>query len=183
MSVRIRKVIVQDAEQIASIGIKTWNTSYRGIFPKEKLDNMSLKEATVNWTKIITDESRNPDLETFIVEISDDKIIGYAGGGKFDKTTLCDCEIGRIYIQEEYQNKGYGTMLFNKMLDFFHTRNWKTMIIWTLEDSAYRRFYEKMKGVPREKTIYTKWGKQYDLLGYVWENISILQKKLQYLNY
>jgi GNAT superfamily N-acetyltransferase len=177
MDIKIRQVALEDAKEIASVGIKTWQTSYRGIFPGEKLDDMTWKDNTVKWTNIIREELKNPDVEMFVVEDSHNKIIGYAGGGIYTTDSLYDCEIARIYIIEEYQHIGIGRRLFNKLLDFFLSKNWNTMIIWVLKDSVYRSFYDKMGGTPSKTMMYEKWGTQYDLVGYVWKNISLLQEE------
>ena len=104
---KIRSAEVTDAEGIAYVGIKTWQTAYRGIFPDYKLDNLSMKENTEKWKDIIISNSKNMNLEMIVAEDSKAGIVGYAGGGKYETTPPFNCEIGGIYVLKEFQRRGY----------------------------------------------------------------------------
>ena len=171
MPVKIRKVILEDAKGIATVGIRTWQTTYRGLFPDEKLDTMAIEKSSEHWEKVIREREKKSN-EMIIAEDLHDGIVGYANGGVFESTSPYDCEIAAVYVLKEFQRKGIGTQLVGKIIEYFLSQKWKSMIIWVLKENPYRKFYEKLGGIPEKKKLYEKWNSQHDLIGYVWENIA-----------
>lgn len=170
---KIRPAKISDAEGIAIVGVKVWQSNYRGIFPDEELDQMSIREHTVKWKNALIRNRTRDDLKIVVAEDSDHGIVGYAGGGKYETTPpQYDCEIGAIYVLKEHQRKGIGTKLVERKVLFFQTKGWKSMIIWVLKDNYQRGFYEKLGGKGKETNYYEKWGKKYEIVGYVWEDIK-----------
>ena len=169
---KLRFAEVFDAEGIATVGVKTWQANYRGIFPDEDLDRLSIKENTERWKNGLIKNKERENLKVIVADDPDYGIVGFASGGKYENTDPYDCEIGAIYVLNEHQRKGIGTKLVKKMVDFFISKGWKTMIIWVLEENFQRSFYEKLGGNPRETKMYEKWEEKYDLVGYVWDDIK-----------
>lgn len=173
---KIRLAKVSDAEGIAYVGVKTWQTNYRGIFPDEHLDKLSIEENTERWKNMLIKNKTLDNSEVIIAEDSEGRIIGFASGGTYETIHQSyDCEIRAIYVLKECQGKGVGTDLVKKMVEFFISKSWKSMIIWTLKENFQKGFYEKFGGVPKEEQPYEKWGEKYDLVGYVWDDIERIQ--------
>jgi ribosomal protein S18 acetylase RimI-like enzyme len=173
---KIRIAEVTDAKGIATVGVRTWQTNYRGIFPDEKLDQLSIEEHTERWKNNLIRNKPTENLEIIVVEDPKNGIVGFASGGKYEAThPIYDSEIGAIYVLKNYQGKGIGTAMVKRMVKFFISKEWKSMIIWVLKDNYQRRFYEKLEGISKETKIYEKWGEKYDLIGYVWEDITKIQ--------
>jgi len=172
MTLIIREVKIEDAEGIANVGIKTWQTTYKGIFPVEKLDKMSMEEHTEKWKKYITSSIEDENIKILVAEDSISGIVGYVGGGRYEWTHPFDCEIAGIYVLKDFQGKGIGTKFVKKITKFFCSKDWKNMVIWILKDNPYCRFYERFGGIPKEKKMHEQWGNNYELLGYVWDDIS-----------
>ncbi len=173
MPIVIREAHIDDSKGIATVNLVTWQKSYRDFFPSDKLDNYSIEENTQAWKDRI--QSVNPNVFFYIAEDVDSGIVGFATGGKaglFDKLGNSDCEIFAIYVLNEYHRRGIGTALVQRLLKIFQSKEWKTMIIWTLKHSIFRAFYEKLGGIPRISKEYEKWGIKLELSGYVWDNIS-----------
>jgi GNAT superfamily N-acetyltransferase len=177
MTISIREVKIEDAEGIANVGVKTWQSTYKGIFPAEKLEQMSLEENTERWKKNITNSFEDENIKILVAEGSNEGIVGWVGGGKYERTPPFDCEIAGIYVLEEFQDKGIGTQFVNKISEFFSSMNWKTMVIWIVKDNPYCRFYEKLGGLPKEKKMYEVWGTEYELVGYVWDDVNKIKQK------
>ncbi len=170
---KIRFAEVSDAKGIATVGVRTWQTNYKGIFPDEDLDQLSIEENTERWKNGLLRNKSMENLEVIVAEDSRNGIVGFASGGKYETTPPSyDCEIGAIYVLKGFQGKGIGTILVKKMVELFITKQWKSMIIWVLKDNFQRGFYEKLGGTSKGTKIYEKWGKKYDLVGYVWEDIT-----------
>jgi len=168
----IRPAKISDASGIATVGVTTWQANYRGIFPDEELDKLSIKEHTERWKKSLLLNRTKENLKVIVAEDSECGIVGFAAGGKYENTDPYDCEIGAIYVLKEHQRKGIGTKLIEKKVEFFQSKGWKSMIIWALKDNFQKGFYEKLGGKPNETQPYEKWGKKYELTGYVWEDIN-----------
>ena len=171
----IRPATIDDAEGVAYVGIKTWQTAYKGIFPKEKLKKMDVAERTERWRNNIVGIKKDENATIFVAEDKDGNVVGFATGGKYPDTDPYDCSIGAIYVLDEYQKKGIGSKLVKEMLEFFKSRQHKTMIIWVLEENPYRKFYDKLGGIAKERTIYEKWEIKKELIGYVWDDIKKIQ--------
>ena len=134
---------------------------------------MSIREHTEKWKNTLLKNRTRDNLKIIVAEDSDQGIVGYAGGGKYETTPpQYDCEIGAIYVLKEHQRKGIGTKLVEKKVEFFQTKGWKSMIIWALKDNYQRGFYEKLGGKDKEASFYEKWEEKYEIVGYVWEDIK-----------
>ncbi|MHA1398455.1 MAG: GNAT family N-acetyltransferase [Candidatus Heimdallarchaeaceae archaeon] len=170
---RIRKATLDDGEGMAYVKVHSWKTTYRGFFPDEILDNLSVETTTQRWSKVVLetmDDEKNPVL---VAENDKGKTVGFAAGVKHEeKNSHYDCEIRAIYVLKEFQGKGIGTKLVEKMVEFFITKNCKTMIIWVLKGNPYSRFYGKLGGIKKEKKVEEYWGKKYTIEGFVWDNIE-----------
>ena len=175
---KIRQARVTDAEDIAIIGIKTWQTAYKGIFPENKLQEMDVQERTERWKKNIIGILEEENLEVLVIEVERGKVVGFASGGRFPETAPYDCSIGAIYVLDEYQRKGVGSKLIKEMLEFFKSKQHKTMIIWVLEENPYRKFYEKLGGIAKERSSYEKWEIKKEIVGYVWDDIHKIKLDL-----
>ena len=62
--------------------------------------------------EMLSEEISNPLIWFRVIEI-DNEVIGYIGGYFF----MDDGEIINFLINEKYQHKGYGTQLFNSIMD------------------------------------------------------------------
>jgi hypothetical protein len=51
----IRAATVDDAQGIATVHVRGWQASYRGTFPDDLLDNLSIDRRTESWAKWLTD--------------------------------------------------------------------------------------------------------------------------------
>ncbi|MBN2154833.1 MAG: GNAT family N-acetyltransferase [Candidatus Lokiarchaeota archaeon] len=170
MSVKFRIATIEDIYAISSVHVKSWQSTYLDIFPAEQLNAVSIEQVADNWTKIIKIQNKKS-----IVYVADDSVAGIVGflkGGKPEDLSSYDCEISAIYILREFQRKGIGRQLVRKAIEYFISQQWKTMIVWTLINNPYRRFYDLLGGEPRETKNYKKWNTNHELIGYTWENIQ-----------
>ena len=171
----IRPATLDDAEGVAYVGIKTWQTAYKGIFPEEKLNEMDVVKRSERWRKNIIGIQEDDTFAMFVAEDKEGNVVGYASGGRFPDTTPYDCSIGAIYVLDEYQGKGVGSKLVKEMLEFFKSLQHKSMIIWVLKENPYRKFYEKLGGIAKERSSYEKWELKKEIIGYVWDDIEEIQ--------
>jgi ribosomal protein S18 acetylase RimI-like enzyme len=141
----IRHAQLSDADQLAIVRTRTWQTAYRGLMPDEILDNFILEEETTRWQSIIS--SLLPDRFIFCA-CPDEEIVGFCSGGKNrDQDPVFDCEIFALYVLPKAQKTGLGKALLENGCAFLAERGYKKMIIWTLsENQPARNFYTGMGG-------------------------------------
>lgn len=135
----IRKATVADAEAIATIHVRAWQTAYAEIFPAEFLANLSLERRIAAWREQL---ENNPGL-TFIAE-ENGLVTGWVSGGlSIDADAAGVSEVQAIYVLPEYWDKGVGAELMQTIeqaLPPLHTTT-----LWVLRDNQRAlRFYEKL---------------------------------------
>lgn len=106
--IEIRKAKDEDCEKLAVLKRQIWETTYRGIYPDDKLDNYHLETHQKKFAEMMKRQS-------LFVATDGDLIIGYASCGPilrpFDNHQY---DIGLLYLKEEYQGQGVGKALFNR---------------------------------------------------------------------
>ena len=97
-----------DCERIANIKKEVWNTTYRGIYKDEILDNFDVSKQTEKFKRMVDSET-----QLYVIE-TQDRIIGYFAYGKpFKQYGEYKIEFELLYILKEYQGKGIGTTVFD----------------------------------------------------------------------
>ncbi len=144
----IRKAKKEDAMKLSEVKKEIWETTYRGIYSDEKINNYDYVKNKEKFQDIIN----NMDMNLYVVVDptlkSYNNIIGYIEYGKpmrgFREYTY---EIGLFYIKKEYQNNGLGRRLFNMAVEHMKKINIQRFYIscHKFNDNA-KGFYEKMGG-------------------------------------
>lgn len=170
--VKIRIAEETDAGGIAFVKVKTWQTAYANIFPKDILANLSIQENKEIWMRIIREGKQDINTEIYVAETTFGKIVGFVAGGIIDQTFPYDCQITAIYVLKEYQGKGIGSKLVDIIVKKFLELGFKTMKIEVLEENPACLFYEKLGGVKEKIIQWERWGESYPLAIYVWKDIN-----------
>lgn len=169
----IREATTADAAGIAHVKVNSWKTTYKGLFPDELLDNLSIEEETAKWARNLDSISKTYTSLVLVAENDDKEIVGIAAGRRNeDKIFRYDCNLSIIYILKEYQRKKLGSRLTKQIVDFFIEMRFKSMIVWILKGNTNSLFYEKLGGMPKEIKRIERLGIVYEEIGYVWEDIS-----------
>jgi len=169
----IREATVDDAAAFANVKIKSWKTTYKGLFPDIILDNLSIENETLKWLRNLEGIAQVDTSKAFVAETNDKEIVGVAAGRKNDDRIFrYDCNLSITYILKEYQRKKLGSRLTEQIVDFFVDKRFKSMIVWILKGNTNSLFYEKLGGMPKETQRVERWGIVYEEIGYVWEDVS-----------
>ena len=148
-----REATESDAEGIAFVHVKSWQTSYAGLIDQSFLDNINYDQRLASWTKIL--QSKNTQQ---FVALLDEQIIGFAGFGpirpesRIDHPLLNDKddnvgEVYAIYLLEEHKGKDLGKAFFNKCRLWFSQHEVNSFITWVLADNhRATHFYESEGG-------------------------------------
>ena len=146
-TITYRKAVLEDCLELSILKGQVWNTTYKGIYPDEKLSGYDIAKNESIFQNIVC----NPDIELFVA-LDNQKIVGLMTCGKPYRPFMdFQQEIGLLYILKEYQRKGIGKTFFeiarnqmkaNRYTKFFLSVNSKNF--------DAQKFYEAMGGV----TIY-----------------------------
>lgn len=72
----IRLATEGDCSELSRLKHEVWDTTYRGIYPDEKIDNFDYDKNKNTFIKIVN----NPEIELYVVECNG-KIVGYMDYG------------------------------------------------------------------------------------------------------
>ena len=138
-TIRIAKE--NDAEAIALVHIRSWQTAYEQYIPESILSNLSVPERTQQWRDLIQKGV------TILVLETNNQIIGFASICEFRDRNEGNSlgEISAIYLHPNYWRQGYGTMLCLAAIAEVSRAGYKEVLLWVLMDNIPARlFYENL---------------------------------------
>lgn len=113
MKPEIRKRKIEDSLELAHNIALVWNSTYKGIVDDEFLEGL-LQNENKSAEKLSNNLSKQPN---YYVLIFDNKIIGWIyftlDTDKYENAA----EIHSLYVLKEWQEKGYGKLLYNYAVD------------------------------------------------------------------
>lgn len=138
----IRSANQQDASAIAHVHVASWRTTYAGIVPDEYLKNLDEAARTALWEEWLT-----RDLEIYVAEL-DGEAVGFASAGPIrEPLNQCDAELYAIYLLVRAQHRGLGTALLRTLAKSLRTKDFKSMMVWVLEQNPAKHFYEYLGAI------------------------------------
>ena len=166
---KIRDARLSDAREIAAIKVDTWKSSYKGIVPDDYLENLDYASQTQKYTLMIRKEK-----DTFVLVAEEDsKVVAFATGGKeLTNEYNYSGEIYSIYVRDEFQKNGIGHQLVSEAAKRLNDMGISSMLVWALEESPFKKFYEEMKGKVVERMPFDLVDSGLNLIGYGWKDID-----------
>ena len=139
----LRPAREEDAASIAELNVRSWQASYRGVFPDEFLDEMKTREQQLRWLADITAEGSS--FRTTVVDNNGD-VVGFAILGPVRDSDLDPStahELYSLYVEPDRIGTGLGRLLMDDTLRYLRSGPWTAAVLWTLRDvTRTRRFYE-----------------------------------------
>jgi ribosomal protein S18 acetylase RimI-like enzyme len=171
----IREAILEEAEAIASIHVKSWQIAYRGILEQSFLDNLNLEDNINRRKKTLSDGQG-----IHLVVTYNGTIIGFSDGNeaRLEKLTQNGLkklngkigEIKTLYIVQEYQARGIGKALFQEMIQRLKRNGFSPIILWVLADNVKAiKFYKAQGGVKIDEEYYVRGQEKYLEFAYMFE--------------
>ena len=144
MDYNIRLATLNDARKLAEVKIACWETTYRGIYPDEKLDNYDVLKNAEKFETIISRE----DIDLYVVEVNGE-IVGYMSCGVPVRSYAdYEQEIGLLYLLKEFRGQGIGRELFELASSVIAMKGYDRFFISCNKyNEPAKRFYEAMGGV------------------------------------
>ena len=101
---------IEDAEAIATIHVRTWQSAYEGILPAPYLAALSIQERANLWRRIISEQNA-----TVLLAVARRREVGFISFGPTrDKDGKEKAEIYAIYVLSEFWNQGIGRELLDE---------------------------------------------------------------------
>lgn len=143
MKYNIRIASLDDIAELSILKKDIWESTYRGIYSNEVIDNFNYEEEANKFKNIINSK----DKDIYVVE-NDKEIMGCISFGvnihSFEDYTH---EVNMLYIRKNYQGQGLGRILFDIAYNSIKEKGIDKFFIGCnkYNDNA-RKFYEKMGG-------------------------------------
>ncbi len=140
-NIKIRKAVVGDELELATMHIQSWQEAYKGLLPQRYLDRLPLEldERTDNWKKTLESENR----WTLIAE-DNQKIIGFILFGTARAANKTEyIELGALYLLASYKGHRIGFQLLYAGFKLMKELGYKKAYCWVLESNPSIHFYEK----------------------------------------
>lgn len=139
----IRKAIYSDCKKLSLLKREIWETTYRGIYPDEKIDNYNYIKNEKKFKNFIDD----PNQQLYVATINNE-IIAYIEFGKpFRQFENYEQEIGLFYIKKDYQRRGIGKKLFELAFNYIKNTGVNNFFISCHKyNFNAQKFYKKMGG-------------------------------------
>jgi GNAT superfamily N-acetyltransferase len=171
-ALRIRPGTAEDIEEISRVYAEAWKATYQGVAPDAFVHGMNAGAAA----QIFRDSLQPNEFKYFffVAQSPSGRLVGFCDGGKERSHPENGVgELYAIYILPEYQKQGIGKLLFEEAVESLLLSGMKSMMVWVLAESPYRKFYEELGGKLEEgvKTLEVG-GIKINLVSYRWPDLS-----------
>ena len=150
----LRLATIEDAEAIATIHIRTWQTVYEGIIPAQHLASLSIQKRADSWRRTISE--RHGTVLLAVASHGEAGLISF--GPSRDKDGNDKAEIYAIYVLPKFWHQGIGRELLEGAERRIKDNRFIAVTLWVLEKNVLaRRFYEargfRLDAARKEETI------------------------------
>jgi len=168
-SIHIREANPNDVPAIAKVHVLSWKESFVGIVPDAFLERLTIENRVEAFAKRFGEEN----YRMYVAEFDGAGAVGFAdvGDPRYDVGNY-DAELYAIYLFREFQGKGIGALLFERIKEFLVDQGKSSMYLLALEVSPYRPFYEKMGGKLVGKRPVQLMNIDFNAVVYGWERLS-----------
>ena len=134
----VRLATIEDAETIAAIHVRTWQTAYEGIVPAQFLAALSIQERANMWRIVISEHHG-----IVLLAASPHGEVGFISfGPSRDEDGREKAEIYAIYVLPQFWHQGIGWELLDGAERRLEGQHFVAITLWVLEKNAQaRQFY------------------------------------------
>ena len=142
-AIEIRDGQVDDADDVASIHVRSWQAAYRGLIDQDLLDALSIPDRAASWRHFVAEPL--PTGLGILVAVRDGAILGWAsfGSGR-DDDSAADGEVYGIYADPDAWSTGVGRALLTAAEERIAEAGHPRAYLWVLDgndraDAFYAR--------------------------------------------
>ena len=141
---RARRATVADAESIATVHVRSWQSGYRGRLPDAVLDSLDPAERVPRW-KAVLDATSWPDRGTLVMDKDGAGVVAFANlspSRDADHDPDAVGEIAAFYVAPDMWGQGVGRRLMAASIATLALR-YRQGALWVLDTNVPAiRFYE-----------------------------------------
>ncbi len=159
---------------MARVHVETWKTTYRGLVPDARLDQMTVdRDLEGGFGRWLTEPP--PGHRAFVGEADELGVVGFAvAHPEVGHDPVFTGELGAIYVLQGWQGQGVGRRLVGSVARHLRSTGHAAMLVWVLEGNPFRRFYEKLGGEIIRRELRPTAGTKLPELAYGWRELRIL---------
>jgi L-amino acid N-acyltransferase YncA len=127
--VTIRRAVPADAAAIATVSVRGWQASYRGVVPDEVLDALSIPARRAAWYHYLVRELEG--FRMWVIE-QDGRIVGFTRTGPSSDADT-DARTGQVfgvYVDPGETGAGLGRRLLHHALADLRERGFREATVW-----------------------------------------------------
>lgn len=166
-AVKVRVATADDASEIATIHVMSWQDAYRGILPDDELDSLSPDQRLPMWCRILT--SVSSPMHVAIAEV-EGQVAGFYSIGPSNEGDPTEVQmIYTIYLRPEVTGQGIGRVLMEDAEARMRERGATCGMLRVIAaNEGTRRFYERCGWAPEPGSMRMEdaWGMQVETVRY-----------------
>ena len=130
MKIALKNVCESDAYRYADLKVSIWKTCYKDMLPETYINNISVHTKALKYQKEI---QTDPSVSYYFIILQDNPI-GVLSLKYFQNPDkkFCVC-IKDLYLLPQYQNKGYGVIVFKHIEKQASEKNCQYITAWIIE--------------------------------------------------
>lgn len=138
--ISLRPAHPSDAIAVATVHVRSWQTGYKDLLPKQYLDNLNPEERAKRYD-FACDDITKP--RTFVA-VETTAILGFVTIILPNGVEAHYGELNALYVDPDHWRRGIGTKLLEYALSRLTMFEINSAVLWVLKDNARAmRFYEK----------------------------------------
>lgn len=140
-SPRVRPAVVDDADAIARVQVRSWQVAYRGFMPDDLLDSLDVTAGARQQRERLG--QLPPGAQCFVAIDPTGQTVGFVQVGDYEEGDGSG-QVYAIYVAPEHWSTGAGRALMAAALDFLTAGGPRPVRLWALDgNERARRFYER----------------------------------------
>jgi GNAT superfamily N-acetyltransferase len=170
--IEIRPAVPDDLMMIASVLVRTWRATFRGIISDAYLDAMTVEDQAIGHAR----RMRFPGTFLMVaVDMAEKRVIGFANYGRArGMPPVFDRELYELYLLPEFHGAGIGSALVRAVAGHCRDMGASSLFAWVLCDNPNRAFYERLGARAVGQGRVSVGGEYLDQVAYRWDDLGSL---------
>jgi GNAT superfamily N-acetyltransferase len=146
----IRHARPEDANAIATIHVRAWQTAYRGIVPGPYLSGLSIDQREQAWRQRLA-----RGVATVLLAEESNQVLGWisAGTSRDVDAGAATGELYALYVAPEHWRHGVGRQLWDESAKRLHDAGFTEATLWVLRDNSRGRAFYGANGFADDSGI------------------------------
>lgn len=164
MPLKIESATLEDLQAIASVTVKSWQTTFQGILPTSFLSSLTVESQLQRHRKVFTGTG-----VFYYVAKHLDEVVGFSSGGRNRNISfVVPNELYGLYLLEDWQGKGSGRSLFMMLATQLQVPSRLGLTALVLSNNPHRDFYERLGGLRQVAQPIELSGRPWEVESFTW---------------